>query len=183
MLAMAERMGVEWSMIYVGRSAESIPFLDEVGRFGDKVVIRTDDTAGVPEADDLLGDCSCSTAIYACGPADMITLIRSRLVGRDDLELHFERFAAPPVTDGAPFTVTLESTGSTMEVAADETLLAALRRTGVAAAYSCQQGFCGTCRTRVLSGTVEHRDTLLTGPEREAGMMLTCVSRAPAGGI
>ncbi|HQE13721.1 MAG TPA: PDR/VanB family oxidoreductase [Mycobacterium sp.] len=182
MLAMAERMGVEWSMIYVGRSAESIPFLDEVGRFGDKVVIRTDDTAGVPEADDLLGDCSCSTAIYACGPADMITLIRSRLVGRDDLELHFERFAAPPVTDGAPFTVTLESTGSTMEVAADETLLAALRRTGVAAAYSCQQGFCGTCRTRVLSGTVEHRDTLLTGPEREAGMMLTCVSRAPAGG-
>ncbi len=182
MLAMAERMGVEWSMIYVGRSAESIPFLDEVGRFGDKVVIRTDDTAGVPEADDLLGDCSCSTAIYACGPVDMITLIRSRLVGRDDLELHFERFAAPPVTDGAPFTVTLESTGSTMEVAADETLLAALRRTGVAAAYSCQQGFCGTCRTRVLSGTVEHRDTLLTGPEREAGMMLTCVSRAPAGG-
>jgi hypothetical protein len=31
---------------------------------------------------------------------------------------------------------------------------------------------------RVLDGDVEHRDTLLTNPEREAGMMLICVSRA-----
>jgi ferredoxin len=50
----------------------------------------------------------------------------------------------------------------------------------VAAPYSCQQGFCGTCRTRVLDGEVDHRDTLLTDPERAAGMMLTCVSRAAA---
>ena len=181
MLAMAENLGVEWSMIYVGRSLESIPFLDEVGRFGDRIEIRTDDTAGVPDAADLLGGCSGSTAVYACGPAEMITMIRSCLVGRDDVELHFERFAAPPVTDGAPFTVTVRSTGSTAEVGAGETVLAALRRAGVPAPYSCQQGFCGTCRTRVLAGTVEHRDTLLTGPERDAGVLLTCVSRAPAG--
>jgi hypothetical protein len=30
----------------------------------------------------------------------------------------------------------------------------------------------------VLEGDVEHRDTLLTDPERDAGMMLICVSRA-----
>jgi hypothetical protein len=29
---------------------------------------------------------------------------------------------------------------------------------------------------------VQHRDTLLTEPERDAGMMLSCVSRSPAGG-
>lgn len=69
----------------------------------------------------------------------------------------------------------------TVPVAADESLLSALRRSGVHAPYSCRQGFCGTCRTRVLDGTVEHRDTLLTDPEREAGMMLTCVSRAAEG--
>jgi hypothetical protein len=33
----------------------------------------------------------------------------------------------------------------------------------------------------VLAGAVEHRDTLLTDPERAAGMMLTCVSRAADG--
>jgi hypothetical protein len=30
----------------------------------------------------------------------------------------------------------------------------------------------------VLAGAVEHRDTLLTEPERDAGLMLICVSRA-----
>ena len=61
---------------------------------------------------------------------------------------------------------------------AEETLLTALRRSDVAAPYSCQQGFCGTCRTRVVAGTVDHRDTLLTDPERAGGMMLVCISRA-----
>jgi ferredoxin-NADP reductase len=180
MLSLAQRLGVDWSMIYVGRSAESIPFLDELRRFGDRVQIRTDDVNGLPCADDLLGECRSGTTVYACGPAPMLTAIRQRLIGRDDVELHFERFAAPPVVDGEPFTASVAS--ATVSVAADETLLAALQRAGVDAPYSCQQGFCGTCRIRVLNGGVQHRDTLLTEPERDAGMMLSCVSRAPAGG-
>ena len=179
MLGLAERLGVDWSMVYVGRSAESIPFLDEVRRFGTRIEIRTDDVHGIPAADDLLGECDSGTTVYACGPADMISTVRRRLIDRDDVELHFERFAAPPVVDGEPFTVTVDSTD--IRVAADETLLGALRRAGVAAPYSCQQGFCGTCRVRVLNGPVQHRDTLLTEAERDGGMMLTCVSRAPAG--
>lgn len=182
MLGMAERLGVDWSMIYVGRSADSIPFIDEVRRFGDRIEVRTDDLHGVPGADDLLGECPYGTTVYMCGPADMLTLVRQRLIGRTDVELHFERFSAAPVADGAPFSVTVSSTGMTVKVAADETLLAALQRCGVNPPYSCRQGFCGTCRTRVLNGAVEHRDALLTAPEKDGGVMLTCVSRAAGGG-
>lgn len=182
MLALAERLNLDWSMIYVGRSQDSIPFVDEIRRFGDRVTIRTDDVAGVPTADDLLGECHSGTTVYACGPAPMLTLIRERLTGRADVELHFERFAAAPVVDGEQFTVTIASSDRNISVGADETLLSALRTAGVDTAYSCQQGFCGTCRTRVLGGVVQHRDTLLTDPERESGMMLICVSRAAAGG-
>ena len=178
MLAAAERHGVEWSMVYAGRSRDSLPFLDELARFGDRVELRTDDAHGLPTADDLLGECRDGTTVYACGPAPMLTAIRTRLVGRDGVELHFERFAAPPVVDGAPFTAVVASTGQEVRVDADETLLAALNRDRIAVPYSCQQGFCGTCRTRVLSGVTDHRDTLLTEPERDAGMMLVCVSRA-----
>jgi ferredoxin-NADP reductase len=178
MLAAAQRLGVDWSTIYVGRSADSLPFLDEVARFGDRIRIRTDDESGVPSAADLLGDCPDGTTVYACGPAPLLTGVRAHLVGRDDVELHFERFAAPPVVDGHAFPVSVASTGAQVPVSADETVLAALVRSGVHAPYSCQQGFCGTCRTRVLAGAVEHRDTLLTEPERDAGMMLICVSRA-----
>ncbi len=181
MLALAEQLGVDWSMVYTGRSRASMPFLDEVERFGERVAVRTDDTDGVPTVDQLLGACPGATTVYACGPAPLLTAVRTRLVGRDDVELHFERFAAPPVVDGAAFEATVASTGRRIAVAADETLLTALMREGVPAPYSCQQGFCGTCRTRVLDGAVEHRDTLLTDPERADGMMLVCVSRAEQG--
>ena len=68
--------------------------------------------------------------MYACGPAPMLTGIRQRLAGRDDVELHFERFAAPPVIDGTTFTATAASTGTTMTVQPEETLLSALQRSG-----------------------------------------------------
>ena len=180
MLDLADRLGVQWTMIYTGRSLESMPFLDEVRRFGQRVTVRTDDSAGLPTADDLLGECPPGTTVYVCGPALLLDCVRHRLIGRRDVELHFERFAAAPVTDGEPFTVTTSS-GVQVDVRADETLLAALQRVGVDPPFSCRQGFCGTCRSRVLEGTVAHRDTLLTDAERDAGMMLTCVSRAPAG--
>lgn len=180
MLGLAVRLGVQWSMIYVGRSVDSIPFVDEVRSFGDRIEVRTDDRHGIPTADELIGECPSGTTIYVCGPPEMLDAVRRRLIDRDDVELHFERFAAPPVIDGEPFTVTVRT--GRVAVAADETLLAALRKADVPAPYSCQQGFCGTCRTRVLSGVVQHRDTLLTATERDSGMMLTCVSRAPAGG-
>jgi ferredoxin-NADP reductase len=186
MLALAQRLGVEWSMVYAGRTRDSLPFLDEVAALGsaNRVRIHTDDVDGRPTPHDLLGDCPDGTAVYACGPAAMLTSIRSELAGRAKVELHFERFAAPPVVDGREFAVTIASTGQQIRVAADETLLAALKRSGVDAPYSCQQGFCGTCRTRVLSvlgGAVDHRDTLLTAPEHENQMMLICMSRAAEG--
>ena len=181
MLALAQRLGVDWSMMYAGRSVDSLPFIDEVARFGERVEIRTDDVTGVPSAAELLGDCPDGTTVYACGPAPMLTAIRAMLAGRANVELHFERFAAPPVVDGREFSVSIASTGQQVVVGADETLLTALRRSDVAAPYSCQQGFCGTCRTRVVAGNVDHRDTLLTDPERACGMMLVCISRAADG--
>jgi ferredoxin-NADP reductase len=180
MLGLAENLGVDWSMVYAGRSRDSLPFIEEVMRYGDRVEIRTDDVGGLPTAAELLGECPDGTTVYACGPAPMLTAIRAQLAGRDDVELHFERFAAAPVVDGSEFSVSIASTGQEVVVGADETLLTALRRSGIAAPYSCQQGFCGTCRTKVLEGAVDHRDTLLTDPERDSDMMLVCISRSDA---
>lgn len=181
MLSQAELFGVDWSMVYAGRSRDSLPFVDELAAFGERVEIRTDDVHGLPTPAELLGACPDGTTVYACGPAPMLTGIRATLAGRDNVELHFERFAAPPVIDGEQFSVGLASTGATVPVGADETLLSALQRADVWPPYSCRQGFCGTCRTRVLSGRVDHRDTLLTDVERTDGMMLICISRAAKG--
>ena len=179
MIQLADRLDLDWSMVYTGRSRDSLPFVDEVLTHGDRVTVRTDDDGGIPTADELIGpDISPRTAVYSCGPIPMLDALVARLRDVRDVELHHERFAPPPVVDGHPFTVTLASTGAAVPVGADETTLAALRRERPSVPYSCRQGFCGTCRTRVLDGAVDHRDTLLTTAERDAGWMLSCVSRA-----
>ncbi|GAA4755287.1 PDR/VanB family oxidoreductase [Gordonia alkaliphila] len=180
MLAMADRYGLEWTMIYCGRSAESIPFIDELARYGDKVTVRTDDVDGLPTMDELVGPqlaANAELAIYTCGPVPMLEGLRTHLAGRGDIELHFERFSPPPILDGTAFDVTLNSTGETITVAADESVLTAIRAVRPGVPYSCQQGFCGTCKMLTTSGDVDHRDGLLTEPERAAGYFLPCVSR------
>jgi ferredoxin-NADP reductase len=181
MVSRAERLGVDWSMVYAGRSVDSLPFLDEIGRYGDRVVVHTDDAEGVPTVERLLGECSDGTAVYVCGPATWLTTIRGALAGRNRIELHFERFSSPPVVDGEEFSVSVASSGTAVHIGAGETLLSALHRAGVEAPYSCRQGFCGTCRIRVLDGFIDHRETRLTKAEHNAGMMLACRSRASRG--
>jgi ferredoxin len=91
--------------------------------------------------------------------------------------LHVERFSAPPVLGGRPFTVELARSGGILEVPADRSLLEVVGERLPDVAYSCRQGFCGTCRTKVLEGAVEHRDRVLTQQERSTTMTI-CVSRA-----
>lgn len=67
-----------------------------------------------------------------------------------------------------------------VECAPGQTLLEAFLRAGVWLPNSCNQGTCGTCKLRVLSGEVDHggapADTL-TGQERAAGLALACQAR------
>lgn len=48
--------------------------------------------------------------------------------------------------------------------------------------FSARRGFCGTCRTRVISGEIDHRDRVLTERERTDTMTI-CVSRGRGGRI
>ena len=50
------------------------------------------------------------------------------------------------------FTVTLQASGKRLEVAADETVLDAARRAGLALPYSCLSGVCGSCKATLIAG-------------------------------
>jgi tetrachlorobenzoquinone reductase len=83
------------------------------------------------------------------------------------------RAGAAPSTG---FTVELATSGRTFFVPAGRTVLEVLAEAGVDVAYGCKQGVCGACETRVLSGTPDHRDEVLSDEERAANatMMLCC---------
>jgi ferredoxin len=81
----------------------------------------------------------------------MITGVRVNLALRK-CAVHFERFAPPPIVDGAPFRLTLRRSGQVLEVPGDRTALDVLLEARPATPYSCRQGFCGTCAVPAAGG-------------------------------
>ncbi|WP_030414807.1 PDR/VanB family oxidoreductase [Streptomyces sp. NRRL S-1448] len=190
MVRQAERAGVPWRLLYGGRSRASMPFLAEVeelaGAGADRVTVVAEDEDGRPDLAALLAAAPPHAAVHCCGPQPLMDAVAALLPGGPDgLTLHTERFApAAPAAAGAqlPFEVELRRTGRTVTVPAGTSVLRAVRDQALPdLPYSCEQGFCGTCRQRVLAGAVDHRDELLTDAERDDSLLI-CVSRAPGGG-
>lgn len=127
-----------------------------------------------------LADQPLGTHAYACGPPALLEAYRSigRSGGWTDERLHLERFSAPALDPGSPFSVLVSSSGRRIGVAPGVSLLAALQEAGIAVPSLCRQGVCGECVVPVRSGAVEHRDLVLSDAERAAGdRMVSCVSR------
>ncbi|WP_316574174.1 PDR/VanB family oxidoreductase [Nocardia canadensis] len=177
----ADRLGVPWTMLYCGRTRATLPFLDEIAEFGDRVTVRTDAEHGVPTAAELLAGVDGDSAVYCCGPTVMTAALLNAVRQHDGVEFHSERFSPAPVVDGRPFAVRLAGSGEVVDVGAEETMLAALLRARPDQPYSCRQGFCRTCVVRVVAGDPDHRDTVLTDAERAEGKTLACVSRCDGG--
>lgn len=183
MVRAAATGGARWTLDYLGRSRDSMPFLDELESLAHTgtLRVRCDDEHGVTEVADLFADDSRAT-VYLCGPTPLMDAISDHLAGLPDRPpLHSERFSAPTVRGEKPFTAVLARSGVSVEVGPDESALTAIRRALPMVNYSCQQGFCGACKTTVLDGEVEHRDRVLVGDELDTSMMI-CVSRCVGGG-
>ncbi|MBF6333108.1 oxidoreductase [Nocardia transvalensis] len=179
MMRMLEAAGMPWSLIYCGRTRESLAFLDELTLYGDRVQTHIDATDGPATLDQLLGDLpETNAAVYACGPAPMLDAVRRALAEYPDVEFHAERFTPAPVVDGTEFELRFGTTGETVTVAADQTALDAILTVRPDATFSCRQGFCRSCMVRILDGEPDHRSPALSPEEIEAGLFLPCVSRA-----
>ena len=77
------------------------------------------------------------------------------------------------------FEVECKASGVTVIVPADKSILDTLFEAGLDVPSSCEQGICGTCETRVISGEVDHRDSVFSDEERATNKtMMICVSRA-----
>lgn len=75
------------------------------------------------------------------------------------------------------FTITVEPSGRSFESEPGERILQAGIRQGIGLPYSCQDGTCGSCKVRKLSGSVRHgahQQKALSDAEEAAGYMLTC---------
>jgi vanillate O-demethylase ferredoxin subunit len=130
----------------------------------------------------VLADRPEDTQLFICGAdwwLDPIIAV-AKQKGFSDERIHIERFtakAAAALLDKV-FDVKIASTGATYKIPGDKTVTAFLEESGVKIQTSCEQGLCGTCKTKVLDGEIDHRDKRLSAEQRAQGYFLPCVSRA-----
>lgn len=183
LLPMAEHLattGTPWHLTYLGRDAAHMPFLDRVRALAPHADIVETATSGRPDLTTLLGDLPTGTLVYVCGPAPLIEAAQ-RIV--DPARLRAEYFEAPAAPDDAAepgaFTLRLERTGIELAVPAGRSALEVVTDAGVDVLSDCEEGICGSCETKVLTGEVDHRDHVLTAAEKAGNScMMLCVSRA-----
>ena len=175
--------GKPFRLYYLSRTPEMTAFRDELGgpEFRGKVVVHHD----MGDADRSLDlwpilEKPKGAHLYCCGPRGLMEAVRDMTGHWSSAAVHFEDFGAGKAArsvDDKPFTVKLAKSGATVAIPADRTMLETLRAHGCTIASSCESGTCGSCRTGLLAGEVDHRDLVLDDYERSREIIV-CVSRA-----
>jgi cytochrome P450/ferredoxin-NADP reductase len=189
MIEEAEHRGIQWHLLYLGRSRARMAYVDELtARHGARVQVWPSLDRGRFDLDDLWRHLPGSGAyVYACGPESLLSGLEAsaRRAGRED-HLVVERFAPRHVANepNRAFEVVLARSGTAVTVGENDNLLDAVNRAGAAVLSTCREGTCGTCEARVVDGIPEHRDSVLSLEERLANeTMMTCVSRCRGHGL
>jgi phthalate 4,5-dioxygenase reductase subunit len=122
--------------------------------------------------------------VYCCGPRGLMDAVRDMSGHWPFGAVHFESFGVDAATraNDVAFDVALARSGRRLHVPADRSILDVLREAGIRVRSSCEAGSCGSCRTGLLAGDVEHRDFVLGEGERDHAIMVCC-SRARTGDL
>lgn len=179
--------GLPFKLYYLGSRRSDMPFLDEIVRLAPEAIIwaQEERRSRIPLAR-IVAAALPDGALYCCGPDALMTELRDLTEKEPLVAFRMERFSASPksspvacVDDGPTFDVICARSGVRASVQPGETILEVLEKAGVPVASSCREGFCGTCKTVVLSGRPDHRDDILVPAERRVGdCMYICVSRS-----
>lgn len=170
----------------LSREQRSAPLLS--GRIDEERLRRILDTLVLPETVDEW---------FLCGPFELVQLCRDTLenIGVDPAHVRYELFttgepgrdepdAGRPVVvqRGDPvytIEITLDGQTSTIQspTSAHESILNAALRVRPDVPFACAGGVCGTCRARLLTGSVAMTENYALEPdELERGYVLTCQS-------
>jgi vanillate O-demethylase ferredoxin subunit len=184
-LNMAGRLaaiGRPWELHYCARTRAAAAFLEPIAALQSehgKVHLNFDAEPGgkVLDLAAVVAAADAGAHLYCCGPLPMLAAFEAAAATRPPAQVHVEYFTAKDApAKGGGFTVVLAKSGIELAVAEGKTILDTVLDAGIAATYSCMEGVCGTCETRVIEGTPEHRDLVLTRAEQASNrtMMICC---------
>ncbi|CAM5221713.1 Vanillate O-demethylase ferredoxin subunit OS=Castellaniella defragrans OX=75697 GN=HNR28_001895 PE=4 SV=1 [Castellaniella defragrans] len=181
----ARATGQDYELHYSCRTRSQAAFLPDLRTLhGDRLKLHLSDEGSRNDFTALLAHPDATTRIYACGPVRMLEALQQAVdaTGWRADALHVEHFANDaPKLDPAheqAFEIELRNSGLLLQVPAHKTVLEVLHLNNVDVQSDCEEGLCGTCEVGVLSGEVDHRDSVLNPSERRANnRMMACCSR------
>ena len=186
MVRRLERLGRPWELHYAARNRRSAGFVPRLASYGSKVrfyfpnEFRSEPEPRRMDIGKVVAEVPRDAHVYCCGPQNMLAIFEKAAAALPSGQVHVEFFSnAEGIDKDGAFDVRLARSGQTITINSGETILNALLKRGIDAPYSCLEGVCSSCETRVLSGIPDHRDLILTKEEREANdRMLICCSRS-----
>jgi ferredoxin-NADP reductase len=181
-LAMVRRLRVlerDWTLHYAVQSRDRAAFLEELARLAaDRLRLHADDEHGgsPPDIAQIVAEAPAGSHLYCCGPTPMLAAFEEAAAEIPADRRHVEHFSNDIEPADGGFEVELIESGITIKVGKGESILQALTDAGVDAPFSCSEGICGTCETRVIAGVPDHRDLVLSDQEKETGdvLMICC---------
>ncbi|KAJ9289738.1 hypothetical protein DTO021C3_2809 [Paecilomyces variotii] len=178
-LAAAEQMqenGESYTLHLAVRSENDIPFSSRLEKLGRNVITYPKSIGKRLIVAQILARTNDDTHVYCCGPSRLMDAVSSEAskYGISPDHIHFEAFEI--ATSGDPFTAEIATTKKAIQVDECQTLLDALRESGLEIPSSCEAGSCGTCRVGYLKGRIDHRGTGLLESEKDFAL-LSCASR------
>jgi ferredoxin-NADP reductase len=182
MMRQASAKGRPWSLLFCVRCDQDAPFLAEIKSLGGELSLHSSETGTRLEVAQRLSAVQKDTVVYCCGPERLMSAVETATAAWPEGSVHFEWFQPRKRPEGetsSGFEVVCQASGVSVTVPPDKSILEVLFEAGVEVPCSCEQGICGTCETRVVSGEVDHRDSIFSEDERAASKtMMICVSRA-----
>ena len=172
-------LGRPWELYYSCRSRMDTAFLSELSKysqvhfhFDDEEQGRFLNVAGIVEK------LPKNAHLYCCGPAPMLAAFEAATAHWAPEQVHVEYFTPKfAAAQEGGFVVELARSKRELVIPPGKSILQAVREAGIQVPHSCEEGVCGACETRVISGTPDHRDTILTESERkESATMMICCS-------
>jgi ferredoxin-NADP reductase len=186
MVRAVTKAGKQFRIVYGGRTLDSMAFREEISGYGAAASLVPEDTAGRIDIAGELSRCPAGVQVYCCGPEPLLRAVEAACAADGRVGgLHVERFGAAAsgadraAPAGGMFEVELARTGVTVLVDAQSSILDKVLEAAPGQPWSCREGYCGTCETKVIAGEPEHADDILTDEERAAGdVMMICVGRS-----
>jgi vanillate O-demethylase ferredoxin subunit len=179
MVQRLQALGRSWELHYGTRTRRKAAFVEALAALGGALALHVDDEAGgkVLDVPGIVVRARPDAHFYCCGPLPMLAAFEAATASRPAAQVHVEYFSARDavVAEGG-FTVELAKSGRSFAIPAGKTILDVLLDANIPVSYSCMEGICASCETRVLAGVPDHRDMILSDAEKASNtvMMICC---------